>query len=154
MLRDYINIICKYNKNNNVERSKKASLNITEVDYVVGALMFLRKDLFISLSGFDERFFMYFEETDLQFRIREVGLRRILITGPKVIHLEGKSPNKSNKKRIIYSKSMYAYFKKRYGNIKYYVFKVLTLFLRLPTFFKKEYSFKENISFFYNVIRG
>lgn len=130
------------------------TLSITDVDYVVGALMFLKRDLFIKLGGFDEKFFMYFEETDLQFRIKELGLRRVLITGPRVIHLEGKSPNKSNVKRIIYSQSMYIYFKKRYGNFKYYIFKILTLFLRLPTFLKKEYSFKENVSFFYSIVRG
>ena len=42
--------------------------------------MFLKRDLFISLDGFDAKFFMYFEETDLQFRLKEVGLRRVLIT--------------------------------------------------------------------------
>lgn len=154
IIKEYINIIRKSNKNNNVDRNKNTSLSITDVDYVVGALMFLKRDLFISLGGFDEKFFMYFEETDLQFRLKEVGLRRVLITEPKVIHLEGKSPNRSNTKRIIYTQSMYTYFKKRYVNIKYYVFKILTLFLRLPAFLRREYSFKENISFFYNVIRG
>lgn len=53
---------------------------------------------------------MYYEETDLQYRMALEGFKRIILTKPKVIHLEGKSPTMSNKKRIIYTESMYKYF--------------------------------------------
>ena len=41
-----------------------------EVDQVMGAFFFIRADLFNRCNGFDERFFVYFEEVDLSKRIK------------------------------------------------------------------------------------
>lgn len=60
----------------------------SEVDFVIGADMFLLND---ENAFFDERFFMYFEETDLQFRLMKKNKARKIIQGPKIIHLEGGS---------------------------------------------------------------
>ena len=59
-----------------------------EIDYVIGADMFMRKALFEKLNGFCKDFFMYFEESDLQFRIKNIGLKRYITTKTKIIHLE------------------------------------------------------------------
>jgi hypothetical protein len=40
------------------------------------------------MDGFDPRFFLYFEETDLQKRMQNRGLKRVLIHGPEIIHRE------------------------------------------------------------------
>ena len=45
----------------------------SEVDWVVGGCFLIRKDLFESLRGFDERFFLFFEDTDLCRRVRAAG---------------------------------------------------------------------------------
>jgi len=49
-----------------------------EVDWILGAAMLIRRDLFERLGGFDERFFMYFEEEDL--------CRRAWLAGSKVAY--------------------------------------------------------------------
>ena len=41
--------------------------------WVVGAMFVIRADVFHDVGGFDEQFFLYSEETDLDFRIRERG---------------------------------------------------------------------------------
>lgn len=46
-----------------------------EVDWVVGGCFMTPKNLFISLGGFDERFFLFFEDTDLCRRVRQQGYR-------------------------------------------------------------------------------
>ena len=61
-----------------------------EVDYVTGADLFCRNNEF---ARFDERFFLYFEETDLQYKMYQANLRRKIITGPEIIHLTGQSNN-------------------------------------------------------------
>lgn len=66
------------------------------VDYVIGADLFLRND---ENAVFDERFFMYFEENDLQLAMRAKGLERKIIPGPQIIHLEGGSEHKN---KLIY----------------------------------------------------
>ena len=43
------------------------------VDWVPGTFMFIRSQLFEQLGGFDERFFMYYEEVDLGRRIQQLG---------------------------------------------------------------------------------
>jgi GT2 family glycosyltransferase len=59
-----------------------------DVDYITGAALFMKND---ENARFDERYFLYYEETDLEFALKEKGLRRILIDGPRVCHLLGKS---------------------------------------------------------------
>ncbi len=46
-----------------------------EVDWVVGGCFLVRRDLFLELGGFDERFFLFFEDTDFCRRVRELGKR-------------------------------------------------------------------------------
>lgn len=48
---------------------------IQDVDWVVGACMLIRKDAYDRLGGFDPRFFLFFEDTDLCRRMRAEGLR-------------------------------------------------------------------------------
>lgn len=60
------------------------------VDYISGADLFM---LNTDLARFDERFFLYYEETDLQYQLNKKNLRRIIITGPQIVHFGGKSNN-------------------------------------------------------------
>ncbi len=46
-----------------------------DTDWVAGACFLIRRSLFRELSGFDERFFLFFEDTDLCRRCRQRGLR-------------------------------------------------------------------------------
>ncbi len=46
-----------------------------DTDWIVGACLFLRRDFFQKLHGFDARFFLFFEDTDLCRRCWEVGKR-------------------------------------------------------------------------------
>ena len=56
-----------------------------EVDYVTGADLFMLND---SFAEFDERFVLYYEETDLQKNLRnQTGKKSLLISEPKIIHL-------------------------------------------------------------------
>ena len=55
-----------------------------DVDYVTGADLFVRND---PRYLFDENFFLYFEETDIQYRMMQDGLIRRMIEGPSVAHL-------------------------------------------------------------------
>ncbi len=65
---------------------------LKEADYVSGASILLRRELFDRLGGFDEHYApAYYEDTDLAFRIREAGLRVYLHPESVVVHHEGVS---------------------------------------------------------------
>jgi GT2 family glycosyltransferase len=61
------------------------------VDWVPGAFALIRRDLFQRLGGFDERFFLYYEEVDLCRRVREAGLRVQYWPELRVRHIGGVS---------------------------------------------------------------
>jgi GT2 family glycosyltransferase len=63
---------------------------VREVDYVSGAALLVRTELFARLGGFDERFApAYCEDSDLGFRIRQAGLKVLYQPRSRIVHFEG-----------------------------------------------------------------
>lgn len=56
------------------------------VDWMLGSCLMIRASFFQSIGGFDERFFMYFEDTDLCRRAWRNGYRVVYIPSATVIH--------------------------------------------------------------------
>ena len=91
------------------------------VAYISGADLMVKKEILDKVSGFDPDYFMYYEETDLCYRIHQFGYDIISIPTAKIQHLEGKSfatdPDKPvSETGLRYSeKSRTIYFKKNTG---------------------------------------
>ena len=84
-----------------------------DVDIVVGAALFIRKGLFEALAGFDETFFMYFEESDLCRRAQTKGWKVVYAPSVALIHLGGYSVSKTpDKLRLDYRRSQLYYYQK------------------------------------------
>ena len=64
---------------------------IMEVDWVPGTFTLFRKKLLDDLHGFDERFFIYYEETDLCRRAKKAGWKVFFIPDAEVEHIGGAS---------------------------------------------------------------
>ncbi|WP_025720497.1 glycosyltransferase [Paenibacillus sp. 1-18] len=63
---------------------------VKEVDYVSGAAILLRHNLWKELKGFDERYVpAYFEDTDIAFEIRRLGYKVMLQPRSVIVHFEG-----------------------------------------------------------------
>jgi N-acetylglucosaminyl-diphospho-decaprenol L-rhamnosyltransferase len=62
-----------------------------EADFVVGAVMFLRRQMLDEIGGFDTSFFMFNEEVDLCYRAREAGWRVLFWPGAEFVHVGGAS---------------------------------------------------------------
>lgn len=87
-----------------------------EVDYITGADLFLLNNDF---AKYDEQFFLYYEEVDLELRLKENNLKRIMIDGPKIQHLCKVLKNQKNDVELFKSfshihsdKSCFKYFRK------------------------------------------
>jgi len=82
------------------------------VDQVIGAYFLVKSNLFIRLNGFDERFFLYYEEVDFSYRARLAGWFSVYIPDVKVFHAGGGSSNQIKAKRLFYvlrSKIIYSF---------------------------------------------
>jgi N-acetylglucosaminyl-diphospho-decaprenol L-rhamnosyltransferase len=63
-----------------------------EVDgHVLGGAMMVRRECFAQLEGFDERFFLYWEDADLCTRARAAGWSVMMLPATPMIHVEGTS---------------------------------------------------------------
>lgn len=72
-----------------------------EVDAVVGAFMLMRREALEQAGLLDEAFFMYGEDLDLCYRIKERGWRIIYHPQVTVLHLKGAASRKASTRSII-----------------------------------------------------
>lgn len=84
-----------------------------------GADSMLVKHYFDSVQGFDQDYFLYYEETDLFYRLIKKGFLVASVPQAKIVHLEGASEQLQEKtlQRSFLSKSIY--FKKHQSKYKY-----------------------------------
>lgn len=70
------------------------------IDWVAGASMMIRTSLMIDLAGFDESYFLYYEETDLCYRAKKIGYETWYVPKSQVIHIAGQSTKVTGRKLI------------------------------------------------------
>jgi GT2 family glycosyltransferase len=112
---------------------KNQHLELVDVPGVVGAFMMIRKDLWDDLSGMDENFFFFFEETDLCRRAAKMGARVVWSPKVRTIHHLSKSVRGLDaqlRSRIEFWKSCY-YFQRKHLSSAQYSFWTLTNIIRL-----------------------
>ena len=88
---------------------------VVEVDEVSGACFLIRKDVFKAVGGFDENFFLYFEEVDLCKRVKRMGFKVYYYPEVKVFHQWGASSRKNPLSRKHMLSSRFYYCRKHYG---------------------------------------
>ena len=98
------------------------SEEIKRVGYVTGADMMVKRYILDKIGGFNPIFFMYYEETELSFRIKKEGYHIVNVPMAKIVHLESKSFTSTIKKQKLVLES-----RNKYLNIIYPQYKrVLT----------------------------
>jgi len=113
-----------------------SKISESEVDYVSGADMMVRTSDYWTAGGFDPCYFMFFEEVQLQKNLSSHGFRNVVINGPRIVHLEGASVNKSPRyikmysfREYLFDRSAILYARKNFGVS-------LALFLGVVFYFK------------------
>jgi GT2 family glycosyltransferase len=83
----------------------------TTVDWVSGACMLVRRSAFMAVGGFDERYFMYWEDADLCRRLRQQGSRVCYVPGVTAVHCVGQSSRTARAASIrAFHDSAYLYY--------------------------------------------
>lgn len=62
-----------------------------DVDWVAGTIMIIRRDCWDAVQGFDEGYFMYWEDADFCYRAKKAGFRTAYYPGATVLHRPGSS---------------------------------------------------------------
>lgn len=74
-----------------------------QVDHVIGAFFLVRREVFDSLHGFDEKFFVYLEDLDFSYRARQAGWRSVYLVEARAYHAGGGTSQQVKAIRLFYS---------------------------------------------------
>tara|TARA_Y100000590_G_C15665636_1_gene994341 strand:- start:177 stop:941 length:765 start_codon:yes stop_codon:yes gene_type:complete len=87
---------------------------ISEVESISGCCMFFSRKIYNIVNGFDERFFLYFEDTDFCIKVKESGYKVIYFPESEILHAKYGSRNYLNYMYVKYHfyKSFFLFFKK------------------------------------------
>lgn len=102
---------------------------VQEVGWVTGACLMMRRDVFEQIGGFDENFFMYFEDKDLCKQVKELGYKVVYYPETTIVHLLGGSSHGIKKSvNKYYRDSQIYYYQKHLGKFQASILKLyLTL---------------------------
>ncbi len=99
-----------------------------EVDQLMGACILTRKNILEKINGWDEDYWLWWEDVDICKRIKKQGYKIVYSPISQIIHYEGKSfeqvPSLDKQKR--FNKGMRIYFKKHHGLVSYIILSVLS----------------------------
>lgn len=101
-----------------------------EVDSAIGACMMIRKKALDEAGFFDERYFFFFEETDLAYAFHSKGWSVYHVPDAFIYHLQGQSIGNNIGSRIEFYRSRYQFLRK-WHNLPYYYLAKGVIFLRL-----------------------
>ncbi len=162
-IRDFIRVIKKFFRRNaffDGDETKNHYLDSRDqfypVCYITGADLFVRREVIEKVGDFDPRFFLYFEETDLEYRMAKEGIILGIIKGPYIVHLEGKSSSKSSLRSYTLSKvSALKFYWKHYGIISTSILWIVYLFIGfwflINDIFIRKYPMKEVFLFILSI---
>jgi len=85
------------------------------VDWVSGGAFLCSKQRFEKMGYFDERYFLYFEDTDLGIRFKKFGYQNYWTNMVRVFHEEGGTQQQYFKTQQYYNRSQRKYFRKHFG---------------------------------------
>lgn len=127
----------------NVQKRIMPFEKMVVVDYVIGADMFLRREVAEQFM-FDENIFMYAEEMELQYRLVKAGYYNILIDGPSIVHLEGGSSHSKKKESLFkieqMTKSLFYVTRKHHSLLYALAFRMIYSITHFSIFLSPKYS--------------
>ncbi|MDP1878106.1 MAG: glycosyltransferase, partial [Actinomycetota bacterium] len=85
-----------------------------KVDILVGAFMFMKRDLYLEMGGFDEDCFMYSDDIDLSYRVLKEGKSNFYFHETTVIHYKGESTIKDETYMKRFQEAMNFFYKKHF----------------------------------------
>lgn len=103
-----------------------------EVDHCIGAYYLIRRSVFDSVGGFDERFFVYLEDLDLSFRVKKLGWKIYYLSSASAFHKGGGTSENVKAHRLFYSlRSRIMYVFKHFSFSSAFLVMIMAMFLEI-----------------------
>jgi len=87
-----------------------------DADWISGACFLISSSLYKKLGGFDEEFFLYYEDADLGKRVREEGYLNHITSKSNIVHFLGKSTGPVYSDLLPIIKKGHLYYYKKHNN--------------------------------------
>jgi N-acetylglucosaminyl-diphospho-decaprenol L-rhamnosyltransferase len=92
------------------------SLTVQPVGWLSGSCVLVRRGAFDTIGGFDDGYFMYFEDVDLGFRLGKAGWLNLYSPDASVVHTGAESTKTESERMLrVHHQSAYRYLKKKYS---------------------------------------
>jgi GT2 family glycosyltransferase len=100
-----------------------------EVEAITGACVMLKRSVFQQVDMFSEDYFMYTEDIDLSYKVRQAGYRNYYVPDAQIIHFGGGSSKNAptNFSTVMMQESICRYFQKTRGNFYVSCYRALML---------------------------
>lgn len=86
------------------------------VGWLSGSCVLVRRSAFDAIGGFDEQYFMYFEDVDLGFRLGKAGWLNLYYPDASVVHTGAHSTSTESRRMLeVHHQSAYHYLEKKYS---------------------------------------
>lgn len=97
------------------------------VEQIMGAFIFTRHDLMQKINGWDEDYWLWWEDVELCKNIKDQEQEIVYTPITEIIHYEGKSFEQTSglKKQKRFNKGMLLYFRKHHSKVSYYILLIL-----------------------------
>lgn len=107
---------------------------VHQVDVLAGAFMLVRREVIRQIGALDETFFMYGEDIDFSYRIKQAGYENYYYPHTRIIHYKGESTKKQSINYVfVFYKAMIIFAKKHFSRRKAAMF---TLLLNMAIYFR------------------
>jgi|YNPNPStandDraft_1061719.scaffolds.fasta_scaffold03351_8 GT2 family glycosyltransferase len=124
---------------------------VQERDYLVGCALLLSRRLLMEVGLFDERFFMYYEDSDLSLRARSAGFRLLLSPEARVWHKVALSSGGSNSpsERYWMARSSVLFFHKHVRGLRWLIVFPYRVGSAIKTIFRLIWHGQDRSAWFY-----
>ena len=127
--------------------------DVFKVGYVTGADLFVSKEVIDRFGPFDPDYFMYYEESEMQYRWAKSGFESMLISSPKIVHLEGaiyskgKIVKRNVNKELQVMRSLFLYMEKTLKYRCYVLFRFFFFLVKIPFLVFAKLMLKEKLAY-------
>ena len=127
--------------------------DVFHVGYVTGADLFVSKEVIDRFGAFDPDFFMYYEESEMQHRWTKSGFGSMIISSPKIVHLEGasygikKRIKRNINKELQVMRSLFLFMSKTLKPHSYVLFRIFFFMVKIPFLLFAKLMLKEKLAY-------